>query len=128
MLASWLYLDALDHHVKRTLKVPSYVRYVDHLFLFGPERSLVEAWRDQIGWWLFTERRLVLKSPHARVRSTLGHLHGLGQRIGREGIAPLPRAIRRLRGLAAAAAWGGRLERVRFRRSLPSRMGVLLFG
>ena len=39
LLAAHVYLDALDHHVKRVLHVPGYIRYVDDLLLFGDRRG-----------------------------------------------------------------------------------------
>ena len=46
-LSQWcgnLYLDGLDHFVKRTLKVPGYLRYMDDFVLFSNDREqLVDA-------------------------------------------------------------------------------------
>ncbi len=125
VLGAWLYLDALDHHVKHTLKVPGYVRYVDDLFLFGRGRAELRGWREDIGTWLAQERGLRLKHPDARVRSCAGHLDGLGHRITRVGVAPLPRARRRLRARVAASLRGD--QRVDIERSIASSVGILMF-
>ncbi len=53
------YLNPLDHFVKRELRCPSYVRYVDDLLLFGPDKPTL--W----GWKLAMENRL------ARLRLTI---------------------------------------------------------
>ncbi len=129
VLAAWLYLDALDHHVKRTLKVPGYLRYVDDLFLFGRTRGELRRWRAEIGAWLWHERGLKLKHPEARVLSCAGHLDALGQRITRAGIGPLPRALRRLaRAAAAEVERRGRGRRPAFSQVLPARIGGVMFG
>ncbi len=113
--ASHLYLDAFDHFVKRELKVPGYLRYVDDLFLFARGRAELRAWRAEVAAWLWAQRRLRLKHPHARVLSCAGSLHALGHRVRREGIAPLPRSLRRLQrriggpadpDAMMAATWG----------------------
>lgn len=38
-----VYLDTLDHHVKETLRVPGYVRYVDDVVVFADEKSRLHA-------------------------------------------------------------------------------------
>ena len=58
VFAAHLYLQALDHFVKRSLRVPGYVRYVDDLFLFGDQRAELRRWRREVGAWLAEERGL----------------------------------------------------------------------
>lgn len=101
VLAAHLYLDGLDHFVKRELKVPGYVRYVDDLFLFGDRRADLRAWRAEVAGYLARERDLRLKRPGAPVLSCRGHLDALGHRVERAGIAPRRRALRRLAATAA---------------------------
>jgi len=96
LFATHVYLDALDHFVKCTLKVPGYVRYVDDLICFGDRRADLRGWRAAIGEWLDGERGLRLKHPNARLISCAGHLDALGYRIRREDIVPLGRTPRRL--------------------------------
>lgn len=103
-LATHVVLQALDHHIKRVLKVPGYVRFVDDLLIFGDHRSDLRAWRTAIADWLWTERRLRLKHPNARILSSHGHLDALGQRITRHETAALPRAARRFRARLYRAA------------------------
>lgn len=99
-LSHWsggLYLDGLDHHVKRVVKVPGYLRYMDDFVLFGdgPE-ALVQA-RDRIADWLAQERGLVLKDPGAAPLDNRIPAIFLGFRVSRGGLGPGPKALRRLR-------------------------------
>jgi RNA-directed DNA polymerase len=128
-LATHVYLNGLDHFVKRELKVPGYVRYVDDFFLFGERRVDVRGWRAAVGGWLAEERNLLLKHPRARVLSCHGHLDALGYRVTRRGWEALPRALRRFRRRVAAEATGrgGPGRRPDIRRSAASTAGVVLF-
>ncbi len=127
VFAAWLYLDALDHFVKRALKVRGYLRYVDDLFLFGDSRAVLRTLRGEIGHWLSVQRGLRLKHPDARILSCSGHLDALGHRIRRDGIQPLPRTLRRLRTRVGAHVRGTRL-RVDIERSVASTVGLWRFG
>lgn len=99
-LSHWsgaLYLDGLDHYVKRTLKVAAYLRYMDDFTLFGDNRpALVEA-REAIREWLQSERKLELKPRHDAVQPTAQPSTFLGYRVSRSGLLPGPKAKRRLR-------------------------------
>ncbi|MBK8979835.1 MAG: RNA-directed DNA polymerase [Planctomycetes bacterium] len=97
LFAAHVYLQELDHRVKRVLRVPAAVRYVDDLFLFGDRRADLRAWRSDVAEWCLAERGLRLKHPQARILSCAGHLDALGVRIRRDGIEPGARAWRRLR-------------------------------
>lgn len=124
-LATHVYLMGLDHHIKRVLKVPSYVRYGDDICCFGDRRADLRAWRAAIGQWLWHERGLRLKHPEARILSCAGRLDALGHRVQRAGIAPLGRARRRLVARVAAALDGR--AGVDVERSIAATAGVLLF-
>ena len=54
-----VYLDALDQHCKRTLKIKRYIRYVDDLVIVHSNPHQLRAWRDQIE--LFIQQRLQLQ-------------------------------------------------------------------
>lgn len=95
--AAHVYVGGLDHFIKRELKVPGYVRYVDDIFLFGDRRSELRRWRAAVACWLEAERSLRLKHPEARILSCRGPLVALGHRVRRDGVEALPRALRRLR-------------------------------
>ena len=130
VFAAHVYLEALDHFVKRVLRVPGYLRYCDDLFLFGDSRAELRRWRAEVGRWLMEQRGLRLKHPEAAVRACHGHLDGLGHRISRQGIAPSARALHRMAARVAAEIErpAGRGPRVDLARSLASSVGVGLFG
>ena len=127
LFAAHVYLSGFDHFVKRDLKAPGYVRYVDDFFLFGDRRADLRHWRGSVGRWLAAQRGLRLKHPEARILSCGGSLHGLGYRIRRRGVEALPRALKRLARRAAAEGEGRRRGRPDFRRSAASSAGVLMF-
>ncbi len=128
LFAAHVYLNGLDHFVKRELKVPGYVRYVDDLFLFGDARAELRKWRRDVGAWLETHRGLRLKHPQARILSCRGSLHALGYRLRRGEVEALPRALSRLaRRAAAEARPGSRRSEPEFARCAAGSAGVLLF-
>ncbi len=129
LFAAHVYLNAFDHFVKRTLKTPGYVRYVDDLFLFGDRRADLRRWRGEVAGWLAEHRALRLKRPQARILSCRGHLDALGYRIRREGVQALPRALRRIacRAREAMLPPGSRPGAVDLGRSLAASSGVVLF-
>jgi retron-type reverse transcriptase len=43
-----VYLNSLDHHCKRVLKVPDYARYMDDSIMLAPDRATGLAWLDGI--------------------------------------------------------------------------------
>lgn len=43
-----VYLDRLDHFVKRELKCPAYLRFVDDFLLFAPDKATLWAWRTAL--------------------------------------------------------------------------------
>lgn len=47
-----IYLNALDHYVKRKLQVKRYCRYVDDFILFGLTREQCDAYKARIERWL----------------------------------------------------------------------------
>jgi len=125
LFAAHVYLLAFDHFVKRELRVPGYVRYVDDLFVFGDRRSELRAWREAIGAWLKRERGLRLKHPRARVLSCGGHLDALGARIRRDGVEPLPVTWKRMRRRVRAFVQDGTATVSQFRLSMESSLGTV---
>ncbi len=124
-LSHWsgaLYLDGLDHFVKRELKIGPYLRYMDDFVLLGERREELAAAREAIGLWLAAERGLRLKHPDAPVLPNSQPASFLGFRISRAGLLPGPKMKRRLRTrLHDAQALGP----ARLARGLAAYRGVL---
>lgn len=129
LLAAHLYLQRFDHWVKRVLKVQTYVRYVDDMFLFGSSSIQLEEWRVAVREYLGHQLHLRLKHEQAPVLSCRGHLDGLGMRIQRSCIEPMPRSWRRWRRRLADHVHGREpLDDAALRQSLASAAGHLFFG
>jgi len=127
-LAAHAYLLELDHHIKRQLRVPGYLRYVDDLFLFGDRRADLRRWRSELQGWLWGERRLRLKHPRARILSCGGTLDALGHRLTRHDLRTGRNATRRLalRVRASATSCAGRTSGAAEARSLSTAASLLV--
>lgn len=125
LFAAHVYLDAMDHTIKRELSVPDYVRYVDDFFLFGDNRRDLRRWRTDLAGWLQERRHLHLKHPDASILACTGSLDALGHRVTRQGIEPHPAALRRLRDRVARLAASRRRGSLG---GLPSVLAHLTFG
>ncbi len=131
LFAGQIYLQDLDHCIKRVWKIPGYVRYMDDFYLFADRRADLRRARDAVSQWLWTERHVRLKHPRARILSCAGQLDALGLRISRDGITDIgKKARRRFQAMVARYAW----NRPRFpghfslRESIVSQVGHALFG
>jgi hypothetical protein len=60
------YLNPLDHFIKRELRCPGYVRYVDDLLLFGDDRRALRGWHGAIVDRLAALRLTLHPGAHAR--------------------------------------------------------------
>lgn len=120
------YLSALDHFVKRDLRLPHAQRYMDDITLFADDRGRLEEAREACRVWLWAERRLHLKDPLAPVRSTRVPVTYLGWRVGRAGLEPSPSVLERAAARTARRVRAGDVEGVE--RSLASLAGILRFG
>lgn len=125
-LSHWsggLYLDGLDHFGKRVLKIKAYQRYMDDITLFHNDRIVLAEACSAIRAWLKAERGLELKSSDNVIRPTSEPSTYLGFRVSRAGVAPGPKAKRRLRQrLRRAHAIGSS----RLARSLQAYRGMML--
>ncbi len=128
LFAAHVYMAPFDHWVKRDLKVPAYVRYVDDLFLFGNTRADLRRWSTAVKDYLAEELDLRLKHEGAPILSCRGHLDGLGMRVRRDRIEPLPRTWRRLRGCLGSYVRYGMPSLAGLERSLAARAGGMFFG
>jgi RNA-directed DNA polymerase len=117
-----VYLNPLDHFVKRMLKCPGYVRYVDDFLLFANDKADLHRWRLEIIAFL-QSLRLRLHEKQAAVFPVSTGIPFLGWRIYSHhrrlkrynGLMFQRRLKRQRRALAR-----GRLERESFRASLQS--------
>ncbi len=100
-----VYLDGLDHHVQRTLRVPRYQRYMDDLTLMGDDREALFDARDAVADWLAVHRGLDLRDPWVPPRPTGGAHAYLGYVVSRAGVGPGRRMRQRAGALIAS---GGR--------------------
>jgi RNA-directed DNA polymerase len=97
-----VYLDALDHHVKETLRVRGYLRYMDDFVLFGAERRALAAQREALRVFLADALHLSLH-PRATYLNRSSHgLSFLGARVFPHHLRLKPASRRRsLKRLAA---------------------------
>ncbi|MBM3223194.1 MAG: hypothetical protein FJZ47_05230 [Candidatus Tectomicrobia bacterium] len=130
-LGSWLsqwcgnmYLDGVDHYIKRQLKIPGYARYMDDLVLFADAPAQLLAARTAVAAWLQQERQLQLNPKHLTVESTRTPAVVLGYRLSRAGLSPSRKLRRHLRQRLCSAAAAGEAALVR---SIRSYRGLLLF-
>jgi RNA-directed DNA polymerase len=61
-----VYLNSLDHFIKRQLRAPGYVRYVDDLLLFSNDKSHLWEWRQAIEQRLIALRLTFHPGAHPR--------------------------------------------------------------
>ena len=61
-----VYLDPVDHFIKRELRCPGYVRYVDDLLLFGEDKATLWGWRDALVERLAALRLTLHPGAHPR--------------------------------------------------------------
>ena len=89
-----VYLNPLDHFIKRELKCPAYVRYVDDFLLFSKNKNDLHAWRLAIIQFLSTQR-LTLHEKEAQVFPTQTGIPFLGW-----GVYPDHLRLKRRNGVA----------------------------
>lgn len=130
-LGSWFsqwcgnfFLDGLDHFIKRELKIPGYLRYMDDLVLFAEEKTRLLEARGAVADWLREQRALQLNPKRLAVEPTRTPAVFVGYRISRAGIVPSRKLRRRLRPRLRAAAAKGEESLIRTVRSY---RGLLVF-
>jgi RNA-directed DNA polymerase len=75
-----VYLNGLDHFIKRELKCHAYLRYVDDMLLFADDKSDLHAWRKEIISYL-ESLRLSLHENSAQPRPCETGLPFLGFQV-----------------------------------------------
>lgn len=91
-----VFLDPLDHYVKRTLRVPGYVRYADDFVLFSDSLDQLHAMRKLIQQKLWA-LRLSLHENKSVISPTRCGLKFLGFRVFPTHIQLTKENVRRLR-------------------------------
>jgi RNA-directed DNA polymerase len=89
-----VYLDPLDQYVKRRLKCPAYLRYVDDFLLFSDDKAELHRWRSEIIRFL-EGLRLGLHKDQAAVFPVSTGIPFLGWRV-----YPHHRRLKRRNGIA----------------------------
>ncbi len=127
-LSQWaanLYLDGLDHFVKRELRIRAYLRYLDDFTLFADDKAVLEQAHVAIADWLGTMRRLSLNPRRGRLVAAAEPSTYLGYRVSVSGLAPGKKTRRRMRANLRAAAERGPEP---LRCSLASYQSLVRFG
>lgn len=127
-LSQWagnVYLDGLDHFVKRVLKIPAYLRYMDDFALFADDAATLVHARDAVAEWLWSERGLRLNEKRWHVSPTSAPSVFLGYRVSPAGLAASRKLRRRMAKRLREAAEKGPAA---VGRSVASYRGLLLFG
>lgn len=106
-LFAHVYLDGVDHFIKRDLKVPKYVRYMDDLVLFGSTPGRLRSWAAQVRAWLWVHRRLPTRVAGTQAQKTRGWHRFLGYTVSREARRVSSPTVRRLRGRLKAVLRAG---------------------
>jgi retron-type reverse transcriptase len=88
------YLSPLDHFIKRELKCPAFLRYVDDFLLFADDKATLRRWRSEIIAYL-TTLRLTLHERRAQPRPVTEGIPFLGFVV-----YPTHRRLKRCRKLA----------------------------
>jgi retron-type reverse transcriptase len=81
-----LYLSGLDHHLKETLRVPGYVRYMDDFICFSDEKGSLQAILREIRLYLKEQLGLVLKEKVVKIAPVSEGVPFLGCRVFRGNI------------------------------------------
>ncbi len=121
-----LYLGRLDHFIKETLRVQGYVRYMDDMLLFAPNRAHQRRWHQAAAAFAADALHLELKEEATRYGLVADGVPFLGFRLWPRLIRlDAPRAHRlrrRLRDLDRGRR-SGRLTEDAVRRSMESLYG-----
>jgi hypothetical protein len=92
-----LYLSGLDHHLKETLRVPGYVRYMDDFICFSDEKGSLQAILREIRLYLKEQLGLVLKEKVVKIAPVSEGVPFLGCRVFRGNIRLQRQNLIRLR-------------------------------
>jgi RNA-directed DNA polymerase len=125
-----VYLNPFDHFVKRQLRVPGYIRYVDDMLLFGDSKVELQAVRQAAIEYL-AGLRLTVHENSAQVRPSATGIPFLGFQLfpdhrrlkRRKGV----QAVRRFRGLVRQHR-AGQLSQTRIKASVIGWINHVRYG
>ncbi len=66
-LFAGIYLNKLDHFIKRQLRAKYYLRYMDDFLILAPEKPILHQWREEIRKFLKDRMALDLKKSTGQV-------------------------------------------------------------
>ncbi len=99
-----VYLHELDKFVKHQLRCPAYLRYVDDLLLFAPDKPTLHRWRGEISSFL-QSLRLIIHPGKSRVYPVKTGIPFLGFIV-----YPTHRRLRRSSGIAFARRYRRKID------------------
>jgi hypothetical protein len=99
-----VYLDSLDQFVKRELRCPAYLRFVDDILLFSDHKHLLRRWRADVIEHL-AGVRLTIHESSAHARPTTEGIPFLGFIV-----FPTHRRLKRRKGLQYRRRFRGMLQ------------------
>lgn len=76
-----VYLDPFDHHVKESMRLGPYLRYMDDFVLFGKEKSALKQAIPELAKWLSSRLQLEIKPGSIRLNQACHGLSFLGMRV-----------------------------------------------
>lgn len=117
-----VYLNPLDHFIKRELKCPAYLRYVDDFLLFARNKKDLHAWRLAIIQFL-SAQRLTLHEDEAQVFPTHTGIPFLGWRV-----YPDHLRLKRRNGVAFQRRYAGLRRKFQRGRLTHAKMGASVQG
>ncbi len=125
-----VFLNPFDHFVKRALRCPAYLRFVDDFVLFGDDKAQLQAWRAAVVDRL-AEMRLSLHEAQAQLSPVSAGLPFLGFRL-----YPTHRRLKRRKGVhfqrrlrRLAAAWAtGQIDARRLNASIQGWVNHARYG
>jgi RNA-directed DNA polymerase len=125
-----VYLNPLDHFIKRDLKCPAYVRYVDDFLLFSDNKEYLHRWREEVLGFC-ASLRLTLHEDEAQVFPSETGIPFLGWRV-----YPDHLRLKRRNGVAFQRRFAslrenlgrGRISRSKFAASIQGWIAHVQFG
>jgi len=121
-----LYLQDLDRHIKQTLGIKHYIRYVDDMVLFDSSKRRLHKARQSIEDFIGSRLSLVLKGNWQVFPLAVRDLDFLGYRINRQRVILRKRTALRIRRRIKRIARTGRMS-IKAATALVSYWGMLVY-